>query len=353
MESLDPAIPEAAPPPPPPQSVRHRLEFRGSATEYFRIWIVNLALTLVTLGIYSAWAKVRRLKYLHGQTYLSGSSFGYHGEPKQILKGRAIASLLLLAYVALGQINELAGAVAGLVLTAALPWLVVKAMKFRTRMTSWRGIRFDFNEDFAGAFKVYIGWGILIVLSLGLLFPLFVRKQHQFILGNTAFGSTYMDSSPPLGELYRAVLIAVGAGIVLFGAVFGVIWLVGPTQAGSILFNLVFVLIFIPYIVVYALYKAGVSNAVYNNSGLGPHRFGSQLSRRRLTWLYLTNVVAIIVSLGLLIPWATIRLLRYRLETFHIDAQGSLDDFAASQVPSRPGAAGEEISDFFDVDFGL
>src|SRR5512133_897129 len=136
METLDPVIPEAAPPPAAPP-VRHALEFRGSAAEYFRIWIVNLALTLVTLGIYSAWAKVRRLKYLHGQTYLAGSSFGYHGEPKQILKGRAIASLLVLVYVTLGQVNPLAGAIAGLVLTAALPWLVVKAMKFRTRMTSW------------------------------------------------------------------------------------------------------------------------------------------------------------------------------------------------------------------------
>ena len=122
METLEPAIPEAALPPPAPP-VRHTLEFRGSAAAYFRIWIVNLALTLVTLGIYSAWAKVRRLKSLHGQTYLAGSSFGYHGEAKQILKGRAIAALLVLAYVTLGQVNPLAGAVAGLALTAAMPWL--------------------------------------------------------------------------------------------------------------------------------------------------------------------------------------------------------------------------------------
>lgn len=38
---------------------RHDFEFRGRGGEYFRIWIVNLALSLLTLGIYSAWAKVR------------------------------------------------------------------------------------------------------------------------------------------------------------------------------------------------------------------------------------------------------------------------------------------------------
>jgi uncharacterized membrane protein YjgN (DUF898 family) len=39
-------------------------EFRGTGGEYFRIWIVNLLLTILTLGIYSAWAKVRQLRYL-------------------------------------------------------------------------------------------------------------------------------------------------------------------------------------------------------------------------------------------------------------------------------------------------
>ena len=36
-----------------------QFEFTGDAKEFFRIWIVNLALSIVTLGIYSAWAKVR------------------------------------------------------------------------------------------------------------------------------------------------------------------------------------------------------------------------------------------------------------------------------------------------------
>jgi hypothetical protein len=36
--------------------------FSGSGAEYFRIWIVNLLLTVATFGIYSAWAKTRRLQ---------------------------------------------------------------------------------------------------------------------------------------------------------------------------------------------------------------------------------------------------------------------------------------------------
>ncbi|MDR3346857.1 MAG: DUF898 domain-containing protein, partial [Campylobacteraceae bacterium] len=40
-----------------------RFEFRGNATDFFAIWFVNLLLSLITLGIYSPWAKVRNNQY--------------------------------------------------------------------------------------------------------------------------------------------------------------------------------------------------------------------------------------------------------------------------------------------------
>ena len=46
----------------------YRMSFTGSAGEYFRIWIVNLFLTIITLGIYLPWAKIRQRKYLYGNT---------------------------------------------------------------------------------------------------------------------------------------------------------------------------------------------------------------------------------------------------------------------------------------------
>ena len=49
-------------PPGPPLGYSARLTFDGPAAEYFRIWIVNLLLTLLSLGVYSAWAKVRKAR---------------------------------------------------------------------------------------------------------------------------------------------------------------------------------------------------------------------------------------------------------------------------------------------------
>src|SRR6187455_1066695 len=82
-------------------------EFRATGGEYFRIWIVNLLLTIVTLGIYSAWAKVRRLRYFYGNTLLDGHSFEYHGRPLAILKGRLIVVGLYLGLLAVAQVLPL------------------------------------------------------------------------------------------------------------------------------------------------------------------------------------------------------------------------------------------------------
>src|SRR5213595_3667807 len=88
---------EPAAPVPAGQPRPLRFEFIGSGSEYFRIWIVNTLLTIVTLGIYSAWAKVRTMQYFYRNTRLDGASFDYHGRASAILKGRAIVFVLALA----------------------------------------------------------------------------------------------------------------------------------------------------------------------------------------------------------------------------------------------------------------
>ena len=57
------------------------LLFTGSGEEFFGIWIINLVLSICTLGIYSAWAKVRTKRYFYGNTILAGSSFEYVANP--------------------------------------------------------------------------------------------------------------------------------------------------------------------------------------------------------------------------------------------------------------------------------
>lgn len=112
------------------------LEFRGSAREYFKIWIVNLCLTLLTFGIFSAWAKVRKKRYLYSHTVLDGTSFQYLGMPIPILKGRIIAAAGFLIYwLSRNFFTSLLPFILAVGLVAA-PWVLIRSAAFNARYSA-------------------------------------------------------------------------------------------------------------------------------------------------------------------------------------------------------------------------
>src|SRR5688572_1603984 len=130
-------------------STSNEIGFSGVGSEYFRIWIVNLALSIVTFGIYSAWAKVRRLQYFYRNTSLMGYSFDYHGKPLAILKGRAIGVGLIVLYNVVVAISPIAALTILIVLIIVLPWLLFQSLRFKLFCSSYRGLRFRFNGSVA------------------------------------------------------------------------------------------------------------------------------------------------------------------------------------------------------------
>ena len=151
--------------------------FTGSGSEYFRIWIVNLLLTLVTLGVYSPWAKARRLRYFYGNTVVDGEPLGFHGDPKKMFKGFVLVGLLFGLYSVAGNFSAMAGFVAFLIVAAIWPALFKSAMQFRLANTSWRGLRFRFNGSLAGA---YTAWAPLFAFGAVLAgFPFFLPNADM------------------------------------------------------------------------------------------------------------------------------------------------------------------------------
>ena len=81
--------------PPPARSAKPRtlaFSFAGTGGEYFGIWMVNTLLKIMTCGIYSAWAKVRKRSYFYGSTTLHGEPFTYLADPLTIFKGWLIGA---------------------------------------------------------------------------------------------------------------------------------------------------------------------------------------------------------------------------------------------------------------------
>jgi len=150
-----------------------RFEFKGTGTEYFGIWIVNILLTIVTLGIFSAWAKVRNKQYFYGNTFLEGSSFEYTAQPMQILKGRIIAVVFFVLYNIAASYAPTIGLALGLLLFVLAPWVIMKSLAFNARYSQYRNIRFGFHQSLKESAKVFVLIPMLTILPIIVLIGAF------------------------------------------------------------------------------------------------------------------------------------------------------------------------------------
>src|SRR5687767_7996218 len=196
---------------------RHTPEFRGSAGEYFGIWIVNLVLTVLTLGIYSAWAKVRTERYMYSNTRLAGAPFEYLAEPIQILKGRLIAYALVIVFALSAKFQFMWILIPMyLALLALFPLLIHYSLRFRARYSAWRGLRFRFDGQPGEAYKAYMLYPIIGFITMYIMIPWVVKEQQAYLVRHHLFGGKRFGFEGVLGDYFKPFLIAAGIGIALF-----------------------------------------------------------------------------------------------------------------------------------------
>ena len=338
-----------------------RASFTGSASEYFGIWIVNALLTIVTLGIYSAWAKVRRKRYFHGNTVLLGRTFEYHARGLQIFVGRLIVFGVLIVTNILAIIHPLFALVTWLVIVVGLPWLIKRSLRFNARVTSYRNVRFDFVGSTGGAFVAVTLGGIVAFLSIGVLAPLASRWLWRYILNNLRYGDRSFSSEPRLGALYRIWLLPFLL-FVLGGTIVGVIIAAAleMERAGSEdISGFAIFMVFLPYVVVliYGLavlvYRTGVRNVVLSAALLdGRHELLSDIPRLHYAWIAASSIIVTILTLGLMRPWAAVRMARFTNEHTGIRINGDPGE-VMSQIEASGSAIPAEYVDMEGFDFGF
>lgn len=383
--------------PAPPRGPRElRIEFTGSGSEYFRIWIVNLLLSLLTLGLYLPFAKARRIRYFYANTHIDGQALTFHGDPWRMFRGFMLLAALMIVYGASGRLSPLAGVIAFGLLCLVWPALWRASLQFRLANTSWRGLRFGFRGDLAGAYRsvlplylpsilIVFGqffWaatgegdagaaaqaglaqGIVGLLGIALMLGLFPwglalvkRYQHQGYtyasqqtaldvktarFYSLAFKSFWWQFLPLvlLGVLLAVAIPALKAG----GA--------GPAAAiavsgGLLLAYLVFFALGLPY------FSARLQNLVWSGTRSAALQFDSRLRYRALAWLSLKNWLLTVLTLGLYRPFAAVNTARLRLAAISIGIDGDLDAWSAEPGLAQRDATGEAAGDFFGIDMGL
>ena len=339
---------------------REAITFSATGSEYFRIWIVNLLLSIVTLGIYSAWAKVRRNRYFYSSTHLAGSSFEYHGNAIAILKGRIAAVVLIAGYNIAFQVSPLVGFIMFVLMAAILPWLVWKSLQFKLYNTSYRGIRFGFGGSAKQAYLYFLLLPVLNAFTLGLLTPFLHQRLKRFQHTESRFGTAHFSFDATVGSFYKTYLlffaILVTGLVVLIVVGFGSVFASfaananDPAKVGSLLMAMG--AIYLWMFTILPLFLTMIQNLIWNHTRLQQHQFQSQLPWGRTTFIMLTNLLGIVVTLGLFTPFAHVRWLKYRLEATALLAHGNLDEFVAA-TGQQVSATGEGVVDLLDFDLSI
>ena len=386
-------------------AIIHPFTFTGNTKEYFKIWIVNGLLTIITLGIYSAWAKVRNKQYLYNNTWVKGASFEYHGKPTKILLAYFIALGLILVYelilpylismlfaeisalpIKLGDLHfaiepedvELILGFLGLLLV--LVWVPVLARMFTARLSSYQNIRFDFKTTWQEACKVLFVLGFLGGVTI-IGYPYFAYRRAEFFVNHSRYGTTpfALASNPKTfyAIYFKTFLIGLGGLISILAAGLAILFM-NENRAFIDEFVKIILGIFLGplfwffYVATSSYLNTSVANFTWSNTTMGTHQFigapqgdifgkiqvrkvsgpafafNCSLKVSRVIWIRMSNTLANLLSLGLLIPWGTIRMENYRLSCLSLLATSDSDQFIESEK-KKVTATGEGMADIYGI----
>jgi uncharacterized membrane protein YjgN (DUF898 family) len=364
--------------PPAPEGDVLRIEFVGQPAEYARLWYVNLFLTLVSVGLYSPWAKVSQRAYIASRTLVSGQPVVYHGKPLPILKGRLLAAALVLACWVLASFWP---STRPLIVAAAIllaPWFLLATFSFNAANHSWRGVHFGFSARYRDAILVMLPlllWPALMVISdhvgtaddLGTLLVLlapalaYLLAWPYTVAGLTrlrAQGLRYGTAKAELAASIKDFYVLYFRGMsekfatLVFGAVIiaSLAMKFGDVDAA--------VLTKLAAAAVAAALGTGYARGRRLNLTLhrltvgGRIRFRSAMTPEKLARMYLVNACWLTVTLGLAAPWRQIITMRARCECITVHVDGTLDDITSANAP-RPGALGESVAEALNLDLAL
>jgi uncharacterized membrane protein YjgN (DUF898 family) len=198
-----------------------RVSFTGQGGELFVLWIKNLFLTIITLGVYSFWAKVNLKRYFYEHTSVAGGRFGWHATGKErfiaFLKGMGVMVALYIVVWVLAKISSYLLILLPIAIIVVLPALAVASLRYKFSRTSYNQIRFRFTGRPGKFALVYLKGILLTGITFGIYLPWFTAEMQQYMNRNTAVGNSTFDFDGKGGELFIIYLKGFFLTVITFG----------------------------------------------------------------------------------------------------------------------------------------
>ena len=345
--------------------------FSGTTREYYKVFFTNVALMVLTLGVYSAWAKVRNRRYFHGKTTLRNHSFDYDASPTAILAFRLVA---VTGLAAISFANKAKGQswyypIPFIVALVILwPLLAVGTRSFNARHTIHRSVRFDYRRNYPTAYlwfftmalpalgvlllsntnvitrdghigpievDVIVAWQLAFVAYSLIVVPVCMRGLHQVRIGQMRFGALECRFEASLSAYVKAWAVTLAK---LSIPVLVVIVCLFMVPRGFFFDILPYVGVILVYVLVYfspIYFLAHLTPLLWSSVRLSD---GSRLVSTVKPDVYFFRVLfpnhlVIYHSIGLAFPWARVRHWRYLAAHTHL-----LPSPQAEEALSREGS---------------
>ncbi len=266
------------------------ISYTGEKGPLFNLAFQTGLLTVLTLGIYRFWQKTRIRKYIWSSVSADGDTFEYTGTGLEKFLGFLVAIVFLAIYLGIVQMvlfyfglnimvapendAQVFTQLIAIYITffAVLPFFLYaayRARRYKMARTRFRGIRCGMEKGAWGYVWRALGYGLLNIVTLGILSPLSTFKLEKYMTDRSYYGATRLTQDGKWTELYPAMkhvfiglgLLVVGTGVAI-GA--GVAELVALAVIGGIVATVGYVWIFI-------------GSVIY-----GVRSFGYLTSRKRL-----------------------------------------------------------------------
>jgi uncharacterized membrane protein YjgN (DUF898 family) len=350
--------------PPPPQTLQ--VKFTGAGRTYFVVWLVNLLLTVLSLGLFWPFAQARKQVFFHQHTLVGGHALSFDANPwTQFQTHLLLIGLCLLNGLVYLFKPELLWLPA-LLLALLWPALWQASLVFRFSHTQWQGVNLGFAGTVTQAYGVMLPlclpalFGVLLMslnifpswaqlsqtqtllgplgvmlLGMVLVFPWQLLRLHAYVRGACIFASERSHLDPfalakPVYLLHLKMLAMALLMLAAFSAVAAALARAGLNTglaASLTLSCLAFPLVLHPY------FKAHMQNLLWGRTASAHISFRSTLSYRQLFWLNLQNCVLVVLTLGLYWPIAVVKNTRLKMAAMSVLMQGELDSWPALTSP--------------------
>jgi uncharacterized membrane protein YjgN (DUF898 family) len=312
----------------------HRLKYDGTAGTYFPIFLKNVVLTILTLGIYGSWATTNNRNYFMGHREIAGGKMAWHGTGMELFIGRLKALLLIIIGYAVflglifisndefGQPNPIFTLIAAVFFFAFIIFFAAIAfvgmMKYRLSRTSWNNIRFSFSGDYREFVKIFVKGYLLTLITLGLYIPFFTVKIYRWAYPKMHLGNKSFEFTGSGAELFKIYLKGIIFGLLTVGIYF--FW-----------------------------YYKNVYNYVINNTNIDGATFKSNISAGDIFGLFIPNMLILFFTLGIGYPIVITRIQEFISEHITLDAAFDPNSVEAGTVDMET-ATGEGLFFLFDLD---